>query len=171
MFISCGAQRCLYSCWGFLPHLVITRSSALFLCFCFVQMESKTWFEEVASERDSCPSRGTCMTSYHMRGVCTFEVWPTILIMVNLWHKLHCNFAISGMIMSGLRVHSSTFTGKIAAYLANQKIRTMLQSWLRGAVRGARCPHIFTSTHSCVYSLQSQECFCSALKPTLQNSK
>lgn len=56
MFISCGAQRCLYSCWGFLPHLVITRrqraASALLA-------ESKTWFKEVWRQRDEGPLRAT----------------------------------------------------------------------------------------------------------------
>lgn len=46
MFISCGAQTCLHSCLGFLPHLVITHSHAVFLCYCYVQKELDMDFDK-----------------------------------------------------------------------------------------------------------------------------
>lgn len=47
MFISYGTQTCLHSCWGFLPHLVITDSHAVLLCYCYVQKELDMDFDKL----------------------------------------------------------------------------------------------------------------------------
>lgn len=91
-------------------------------------------------------------------------------------HKLHNNFAVAGAVMNVLRVYASNFAEKNADNhdeLKNEKYAPVLWGVLKkrkGKLK-ARCPHIFTSTHSCVYSLLSQECCCSTLTLTLQKSK
>lgn len=103
MFISCGAQQCLYSCWGFLPHLVITRRQR---AASPLLEDSKMWLKEVWRQRDEGPLRATRMALHHMRGV------RKLLIAASLRHKLHNNFAVAGVVMNALRVYASNFAGK-----------------------------------------------------------
>ncbi len=80
MFISCGAQTCLHSCWGFLPHLVITHSRAGFLCYCSVQKELDIDFDKVQekepeTEAPAVPVRhARLLVKGEVMMKCTFEI-------------------------------------------------------------------------------------------------
>lgn len=53
--------------------------------------------------------------------------------------------------MSGLRLHSSTFTGKIAAYLANQKNHNYATVMTEGGSKGGSLPsHFHLNTQLCL---------------------
>ena len=155
MFISCGTQTCLHSCCGFLPHLVITHSRHCFFCYCYVQKELDIDFDKVQErerERDRSPVCSRLAEwEMMMNGTFEMQTFRILIVFFTRWTVRHLKSP----------------TDQLHVYL--ERILTNLRTYSLGCKRTKKkkklvpLSYTLTSTHSCVYSLLSQDCFCSLL--------